>query len=159
VTRAPRPRFAIVALVAVLALSAIAAASAYGWWSTSGVGEGSSATYSVVALRTTASTPSGTTLVPAGSAPLVVTVTNPNQMPVVVTAVELDPDRAVGVTGSVGACVAPPLTVDATTNLQLPAGSTTTVTVPVAVTLGASAASGCQGAAFTIPVTLSGGSS
>jgi hypothetical protein len=158
-TRAPRPPFAVVALVALLALSAIAAASAYGWWSTSGVGEGSSATYSVVALTTTASTPSGTTLVPAGSAPLVVTATNPNPMLVVVTAVELDPDRPVGVTGGVGACVAPPLTVDASTSLTLAAGSTTTLTVPAAVSLGASASSGCQGATFTIPVILSGGTS
>ncbi len=154
-----RTRFRL-GLGATLATACVVAgATSFAWWSSTGSATGSASTDTLVDLTTTASTPSGTTLVPTGSAPLVITVTNPNPVPVVVTSVQLDPERDVEVSGGVGACVAPPLTVDATTSLALPAGSTTTVTVPAAVTLDASAASGCQGAAFTIPVTLSGGTS
>lgn len=148
-----------VAAVTLIALGLLAAATAYAFWSSTGTGTGAGSTASVVELTTTAATPSGTTLVPNETAPLVITVTNPNPMPVVVASVQLDPHRAVQVSGSVGACVAPPLTVDVTTSLSLAAESTATVTLPDAVTLGASAASGCQGATFTIPVTLSGGTS
>ena len=73
---------------------------------------------------------------------------------------QLDPGRAVEVSGSVGACTGAAAHASTrSTSLPLAAGSTATVTVPAAVTLGASAASGCQGATFTIPVTLSGGTS
>ena len=158
--RRPRPAVvAVVAVVALLAIGLLTAATAYAYWSSTGSATGVGSTGSVVSLTTTAATPSGTTLVPGGSAPLVLTVTNPNPMTVVVTSVQLDPNRDVEVSGSVGACTAPPLTVDASTSLSLAAHSTATVTVPDAVTLGDSAASGCQGATFTIPVTLSGGTS
>lgn len=147
-------RLAVTTAVATAAV--VAGATAFAWWTTSGSATGSATTGTVVSLTTTAATPSGSTLVPGGSAPLVLTVTNPNPMPVVVTSVQLDGTRAVTASGATGACVLPPLGVAASTSLTLAPGSTTTVTVPAAVTLGASAASGCQGAAFTIPVTLSG---
>jgi hypothetical protein len=158
-TRPQRPRAAVVVLVAVAAVVAISlllAATAHAYWSSSGSAIGTAPVGSVVSLTTSASTPSGTTLVPGGSAPLVLTVTNRNPMPVVVGSVQLDASRAVTATGSVGTCTAPPVTVAASTSLTLAPGSTTTVTVPGAVVLGPSAPSGCQGATLTIPVILSG---
>jgi hypothetical protein len=150
-----RLRTAAVA-VAVGMATVLAGGTAWAWWSSTGTGSGSGTTGNVIALTTTASTPSTTTLLPDGSAPLVLTVTNPNPMPVVVTGVQLDGSRAVGVSGAQGGCATPPLTVNATTNLTLAGGSTTTVTVPAAITLGSTAASGCQGATFTVPVLLTG---
>ena len=144
------------AVIALSALCVLGATTAFAFWSSTGSATGTASTGSVLSLTTTASTPSGATLVPGGSAPLVLTVTNPNPMPVVIGSVRLDATRAVTATGSAGVCTAPPVTVAATTSVTLAAGSTTTVTVPAAVTLGASASSGCQGATFTIPVTLSG---
>jgi hypothetical protein len=143
-------------VLSVVVASLFVGGVAFAWWSTTGSGSGTGATGTVVALTTTGSTPSGTALVPGGSAPLVITVTNPNPRAVAVTSVSLDGTRSVGTTGSVGACTAPPLAVSATTSLTVPAGATQTFTVPSAVTLGSGAASGCQGAVFTIPVTLSG---
>ncbi len=129
---------------------------AYAHWTTSGSATGSASTGTTVALTTSAATPSGTALVPGGTAPLVVTVTNPNAGSVLVTSVQLDTTRPVLVSGAVGTCTSPPLTVSAATSLTVAGGATTTLTVPNAVTLGATAASGCQGATFTLPVTLSG---
>ena len=149
---APAP----VLLTALLVASLVGAATAAAWWSGTGTGVGSSTTGSAVALTTTAAPPSGTALVPGGTAPLVLTVTNPNVVPVTVTSVQLDTGRPVAVTGAVGACAAPPLVVSVTTSIALPAGSTATVSVPAAVTLGVAAPSGCQGGTFTVPVVLSG---
>ncbi len=147
-------RLAIVTAAATVGV--VAGATAFAWWSTTGAATGSASTGAVVSLTTTASTPSGTTLLPGGSAPLVLTVTNPNPMAVVVTSVQLDTTRSVTASGATGSCTSPPLSVAAATSVTLGPGATTTVTVPTAVSLGASAASGCQGATFTIPVTLSG---
>ena len=111
VTRAQKPRPAVVVLVvvvAVIAIGLLAAATAHAYWSSTGSATGTGSTGSVVALTTTASTPSGATLVPGGSAPLVLTVANPNPMAVVVGSVHLDPTRTVTVSGSVGSCAAPP---------------------------------------------------
>ena len=149
----------LTAFLVVSLVSVVGAGAATAWWTTSGAATGSATTGSTVALSARAGTPSGTVLVPGGTAPLVLTVTNPNPVPVVVGSVQRDPGRAVVVTGNVGACVAPPLTVSATTSLTLAPGSTTTVTMPDAVTLDTSVASGCQGATFTVPVTLSGSTS
>lgn len=145
----------VTALAAAVVLST-AGGVAYAYWTTTGSGTGSGSTGTVVALTTSASTPSATQLVPGGSAPLVVTVTNPNASGVVITSIQLDGTRSVGVSGAVGTCTAPPVGVDATTNLPLAAGATATFEVAGATTLGSSAASGCQGATFTIPVVLTG---
>lgn len=149
-------RSLVTASATVVVAGLVGAATASAWWSATGTGTGSSTTAAAVALTTTAAGPSGTALVPGGSAPLVLTVTNPSTVPVTVTSVRLDAHRPVSVTGAVGACDAPPLTVSATTEIALPAGSTTTVSVPAAVTLGAAAPPGCQGGTFTVPVVLSG---
>jgi hypothetical protein len=145
-------------VIAATALTAavLAGGSAWAWWSGAGSAAGSSATGSVLRLTTSASVPAGATLVPGTSAPLVLAVTNPNTRPVLVTGVQLDASRPVTVTGGAGACVDPPVTVFAVTSTTLAADSTTTITVPAAVTLGTTAPSGCQGATFVVPVSLSG---
>ena len=158
----PRPAHGARRVSRLLVAGAIATASvltggvAFAWWSTTGSGSGSATTGTTVALTTSASTPSGTVLVPGGSAPLVITVTNPNAGSVTITSVQLDTSRSVTVSGEAGTCTAPPLTVSATPSLVLAGGATTTFTVPNAVTLGSAAANGCQGATFTLPVTLTG---
>lgn len=140
------------AVVATLFVGGVA----FAWWSTSGRGSGTASTGTVVALTATAATPSTTLLTPGGTAPLVMTVKNPNAEAVVLTAVQLDGTRTVAVAGAAGSCTAPPISVSATTSISLPGGGTTTVTVPAAVSLGAAAPTGCQGASFGIPVVLTG---
>ncbi|MBR7744150.1 hypothetical protein KC207_12720 [Phycicoccus sp. BSK3Z-2] len=164
--RAPRPRKdgrpsrcgsrGLVVAAVVTVGSVLAGGSAFAWWSTTGAGSGDGTVGAPVALTTTASVASGAALVPGGSAPLVLTVTNPNPTSVLVTAVRLDGSRPVAVSGAVGACTAPPVTVDAATSSSVPAGGTVTLTLPDAVALGAGAPSGCQGASLTVPVVLDG---
>ena len=150
-----RRKARLLAACALTSATVLGGGVAYAHWTTSGSATGSASTGTTVALTTSAATPSGT-LVPGGTAPLVVTVTNPNPGPVTITSVQLDTTRSVVVSGAVGTCTSPPLTVSAATSLTVAGGATTTLTVPNAVALGTTAASGCQGATFTLPVTLSG---
>ena len=157
----PRVRRWLAAGTGVVASLALAGtASAY--WPTGGAASGSAASGSSLASLTTTATPAtGSPLVPGGPAvALSVTVDNPGSLAVTVTGVALDTSRGIGVTGARGTCTNPPLTVVTPagwSGLTVPANGTTgATTIAAAVSLGAGASSGCQGATFTIPLTLTG---
>jgi hypothetical protein len=77
-----------------------------------------------------------------------------------VTGLTRDTTRAIVVAGAKGTCTFPALTVAAPSGwagLTVPAhGTTGATTIAAAVSMGTAADSGCQGATFTIPVTLTG---
>jgi hypothetical protein len=156
----PRRRWLLVLPGALGAVLLGGTASAY--WLNVGTGTGSaSSATGLTSLTTTATVASGAALAPGGAAvALSVQVDNPGSLAVTVTAVALDNSRTIGVSGAKGTCVNPPLTVTTPvgwSGLTVPAGgSTGATTIPGAVALGVGASSGCQGATFTIPVTLTG---
>ena len=149
----------LLAVALTVTLAATAGVTAWASWSSAGSGSGSATTDTVVSLSTTSVTAPGAGAYPGGPAvPLNVAVTNPNAVPVQITAVTLDATRPVSVSGASGDCSVPAVNVSATgLSLAVAAGASGAVlTIPGALTLGSSTPSGCQGATFTVPVVLTG---
>jgi hypothetical protein len=148
--RAPIVFGAVVALV--LGLSA---GSAYGYFTTHGSGTGSAriGTMTTVIVGT-AGTPSSP-LLPGGTGDVVFSVTNPNSFAVSLTSISADgtitPDsghplcKTTGVTFSV-----PPGDLP----LSIPAKTTKDFDLANAASMSSSSSSGCQGATFSIPITI-----
>jgi hypothetical protein len=155
-------RAQIIAVASALGVVALGS-SAYAYWLTTGAGSGSGATANgLTAFTTTATVPSGALLYPGATAPLTVDVDNTgNNYALTVTAVSLDGSRSIQVDSAhQAACTNPAISVT-TPNAWagISVGQDTSsgaVTVPGAVSMGLTASSGCQGATFTIPVTLTG---
>ncbi len=129
------------------------AASAF--WTGIGSGSGTASTVDVVPI-TVSLTPQGE-LYPGQPAQAVVLVlSNPNSRPVVVTRVA---PGALTVSGG-SACTAGSSAVSFLTldgSWTVPAGGSTTTTLPGGVSMGASSASGCQGASFSAALTVTAG--
>ncbi|WP_406829449.1 hypothetical protein ABEG17_10610 [Pedococcus sp. KACC 23699] len=150
---------ALVAVATTLALSATVGGAAFAVWSSTGTGSGTATTGIVVALTTNSVAAPISGAYPGGPAvDLNLVVSNPNPVPVRITAVSLDGSRSVLVNGASGTCTAPPVAVSATgRSITLAANaSNVSITVPGAMTFGTTMASGCQGATFTVPVVLTG---
>jgi hypothetical protein len=141
-------------------------------WSSSGVGASSAKAGVALGVTAGTATPSGTLLYPTGaaSAPLAVTITNPNPYPVKVTNVTLAAQSAPAtvVTPNNASCTtATALVSTSAVNvsnanlLSIPANSTATYTTPTnVVTMGLASDDGCQNATFTFAnatVTASSG--
>lgn len=144
--------------VTAFALSTTAA-SAY--WRAGGTGTGSASVGTISSLTGLSGTASASgLLVPGGTGSLVVSVANPNAVPITVTAISTG-SVAVGVSGAAGTCTTtdPAISLVAPTAglpFTIPAGGSSTVTLSNAVSMGTTAASGCQSATFSVPVTLTG---
>jgi hypothetical protein len=153
-------RYAKGAAVAVgILVFLVATGVAWATWRADGAGHARGAADRAVALTTEATTATGTLLVPGGEGDLVVRVRNPNRYPVQITsiaaigAVQPDAEHAAGCSPT-GVTFVPPVDLA----LELAAGQTREFTVADAVHMAGSAAQGCQGAVFTIPVRLTGAS-
>jgi hypothetical protein len=149
--------------VASVALGVLlAAAVAYAAWTATGSGSGYAKAGTAQALTTVDASASVTnTLVPGGSGDFAITVSNPNAYPVSVTAVTLN-GAPVG-SGGIGTCTTTGVTIsqaaiDATLPFTVPAGGTHTDVVASGASMDNTSSNGCQGATFTVPVTLSGAS-
>lgn len=127
-------------------------------WSTTGSGAGAARTGTLQAVTVTAVTATdspSSTLVPGGSADVILRLSNPNGVAVQVYsvtangAVTADAGHA-GCT-TTGVSFAAPTTPVGTT---LPASSTTLVHLPGAASMSTASLSACQGATFSIPVTV-----
>lgn len=142
----------------VLGLPALA------WFTSRGVATGSASSAAGLATFTTsAAVPQGALLYPGGpAAPLTLNVNNSaNSYALLVTGIALDTSRPVSVDAAHAAgCPTPALSVSTPSGwsgLAVAARSSSgAVTVSSAVSMGTTASSGCQGATFTVPVTLSG---
>ena len=98
------------------------------------------------------------TLFPSGTGNVLLRINNPNPYPVTVTTVT----GSGAVTSTVPACnLATGVTFSNQTGLSLvvPASSAATFTLTGAAAMSNASDNSCQGAVFTIPVTLSGASS
>ncbi len=150
-----RRRVLLVAAVVALVLSIGAGASAY--LSASGSGSGSASTGSMQTVTVTAVTggdaPSNT-LLPGGSADVILRVDNPNAYAVALTSVTAGPGAIStaqpGCTGTGGVT----FTDQSGLSDTIAASGTTLVHLTDAATMATSSPDACQGAAFSIPVTI-----
>ena len=165
-----RRRAGVVAGVFVLLFGGgVAVAS----WTATGTGTGSAQAASVSGLVVSAGTPLGALYpLPADSTPatgygsgtvgsVATTVANPNPFPVTITtatvgSVTTNPlNGRTCAAGSVLPTTGAPITLSPPVTLAAGSGPTA-VTVPGALYMVSSAEDGCQGATFTVPVTVTG---
>lgn len=158
--RLPRPSTAIlVSLVAVFIVAASGGA-ALAYWRTTGSGSGASSvgTAQNVTVQAVASGTPATTLIPGGSGELLIQISNPNLYSLTLTSVALS--GSVTSTGTTG-CTTTGVTVATQSglNFTLAAGTAagavpTVVHIPNGAAMSTASDSGCQGATFQIPVTV-----
>lgn len=158
--RASGPRGVKVAVLAGVLSLAIGAGTAYAYWSSDGSGGGSGDAGDMKTVTVDALVPGDTpasTLIPGGTADVVLRVTNPNPYPVQVysvtsngTATADDAHPSCTTTGVTFAGAPGPLSLAVSIALN----SSTLVTLPGAASMDATSQSACQGATFHLPVTL-----
>ena len=157
--RLPRKKILVPAAVgAALVMSAVAFAA----WTASGSG---TATASAGTAQTLSidSPSTATGLYPTGAVDVQVRVTNPNQYAVTVTEIKQTAGQAISVDSGHSTCDVTSVTFDdaggANLNLRVPAGASATTTLTSAVAMSNAANDACQGATFTVPLSLTGASS
>jgi hypothetical protein len=151
----------IVAL-AVTAVALVTAGLVWAAWLAGGTGSGYAKAGTASALTTvdvSASTPA--TLYPGGTGDVKLQISNPNPYPVRVTGVSLNGTNA-DITPDAGhaSCTTTGVSYTNQTGLtiDIPANGSTTSTLTGAAAMSNASSDGCQGATFTIPVTLTGAS-
>lgn len=152
--RISRKRKLIVA-AGVLMLAIVAVGVGLGAWSIGGSGNGA-AKATTASNITLADATAFTTadLYPGATGNLKLRATNPNPFPVRITAVSgngtITSDKGAACDASTGVTFANQTGL----TLDLAAGATATLTVPSSVSMSNASDNSCQGAVFTIPVTL-----
>ena len=133
--------------------------AAFAYWKASGAGSGAGSTGTTTALQISPGTPVGG-LRPSGSVPVIVSVSNPNTSSILIPSLVLDTTQGTGgftVDSGHSGCVLSALSFAPQNNggagWTIPAkvGSTNgtrNITISAALTMSASAANACQGAAF-----------
>src|SRR5437763_4117542 len=134
---------------------AVVAGSAVAYWVTTG--SGTATAQAGTAQNPTTSTVAVTSglLVPGGTGDVYIKVNNPNGYPVRVTAVT--GNGTITASGGTGTCTTTAVTFTNQTpasNNTIAAGGSATFTYPGAVAMGSNPDQGCQGAVFSIPVTV-----
>ncbi|HVT78801.1 MAG TPA: hypothetical protein VHD87_17300 [Acidimicrobiales bacterium] len=149
-----RAATAAVVGIALAVVLGIAAACAYWRTTGSGSGSGGGSAPSTVTVLGAAATP-GSSLAPGGTADLVLQFTNPNSYAVTLTGITQNGSvTSVGGASCTGATSG--VSVPTRTGLSAAVASGATVTVDIAsgASMAATSVSGCQGASFRIPVTV-----
>ena len=130
---------------------------AFAGWLASGTGTGYAKAKTAQALTTVdASASTSAQLYPGGSGDVKLTVSNPNPYPIRVTTVSgngtVTSDKGAACNASTGVT----FTDQTGLTLDVAAGGTTTVTITSGVSMSNASDNSCQGAVFSIPVSLSG---
>lgn len=151
-------RVGALCLLSVLGLS-VTGGTAYAFWAASGSGSGTAAAGVVQPLTTSPATVTSGLLYPGATGDVRLRVNNPNPFAVTVTSVTgtgaVTSDKGAACDGATGVS----FTDQAAASLVVPASSSTTFTLTDAVTMDNSSDDSCQGATFTIAVSLTGASS
>lgn len=137
----------------------VAAGLAYAAWTASGTGSGYAKATTAEALTTVdASASAAPELYPGGQGDVVVRIANPNDYPVEVD--DITGDGAITASGGIGTCDTTGVSFTDQTgqNIDVPANDETEVTLNNAASMSNASENGCQGATFTIPVSLTGAS-
>jgi hypothetical protein len=154
-----RRRLGLVLMVgaAVALLIGITGGAASAYWSSIGSGSGPASTGTLQPVTVTAfvggDAPSST-LIPGGSADVVLRVNNPNAY--TVTLVSASGNGSITPDASHAACTTTGVTFSNQSGLSSPiaASGTTLVDLPGAASMGITSSNGCQGATFSIPVSI-----
>lgn len=154
-----RKTFRKAGLTVVLLGTMLAASVALASWLATGTGSGSAKATTAQNLTTTAVVPPTAQLYPGGTGDLSIQIDNPNPYAVDVTQIArtADPitsDAGAACDASTGVSMTTPLAV----TITVPAGGSTSTTVAGVVSMDNSSDNSCQGATFTVPVTVSGAS-
>lgn len=161
-----RPRRHLATLVTVSAVLAVlmGAGVAYAAWTATGTGTAGAKATTFQPLTVSAGTTTAQ-LYPGGSGDAVVSITNPNPFAVKITQVSQDStpgkfvssDLSANCTDASGSTHPTGVTLTTATGTPLasvPANSTASITLTGKVTMSAASDTGCQGATFAIPVTV-----
>src|SRR5439155_22259380 len=127
-------------------------------WAVTGTGSAYTKATTAQALSTVdVSAQAAGQLYPGATGDVIVKLHNPNQYPVVITSIS--GSGAITASGGLGTCAVTGVTfTDQTGSWAVPAGGDTQVMLTGAAHMSNASDDGCQGALFTIPVTLSGSS-
>lgn len=154
--RSGRKRIIVVAAAALLV---VAVGVAYAAWTANGTGSGyakATTAQAVGTLDVSATTPA--TLYPGATGDLKLEISNPNPYPVRITSVAgagtITSDKGAACNASTGVT----FTNQSGLTLDVPASTSATFTLSGAVAMSNASDNSCQGAVFTVPVSLSGAS-
>jgi hypothetical protein len=153
--RIPRRKRTIVVSALVLGVGVVAVGVGFGAWSIGGTGNGAAkATTASSITLADASAYTSADLYPGATGNLKLRATNPNPFPVRITAVSgngtITSDKGAACDASTGVT----FTNQTGLTLDLAAGATATLTVPSSVSMSNSSDNSCQGAVFTVPVSV-----
>lgn len=143
------------AVAAVIGVIAVGYGTAYAFWtrSTSGAASGTTASLHVSLVALAGGDTSNSTLVPGGQGDLVLKVST--QSSVTLTAVALKSGGSITADGGHPGCSTTGVSVATPTNLPIAlAPGTTVVHLANGVAMSTSSSAGCQGATFSVPVTI-----
>ncbi|MCD2188889.1 hypothetical protein [Actinomycetospora soli] len=152
-----RSRTTLVVVLALLAAAAAAAGVAVAAWFASGSGSPGLDGRTALAPTTTAVAGSAVTtglLTPGSTGTAVLSVSNPNPYRVRVTTIA--PAGAATASGGTGTCATTGVAfvAQSPTGVVLAPAAGTTLTLPGAVGMSTASETGCQGATFSVPVTV-----
>jgi hypothetical protein len=148
---------ALIVLPAVGLIIGLSAGAAYAYFTSPGNGTGSASIGSMqtVTIAATTATP-GNPLLPGGTGDVTLEVTNPNAFPV--TLLSVTSSGTITADASHPSCTTTGVTFTSQTalNKTIPASSTTTIDLKGAAAMDTTSSDGCQGATFSVPVTITG---
>ncbi len=152
-----RPRPALVLGTAIALVALLGVGVAYAHWSSAGSGSGSSTSGTLQPVTVTAfvggDTPSST-LVPGGSADVILRVNNPNAY--TVTLLSVSGNGTITADSGHPSCTTTGVSFTNQSGLSTTIGAsgTTLVHLPNAASMSSASSNGCQGATFSIPVSI-----
>jgi hypothetical protein len=147
----------LIVIAGVLVLAIVAVGVGLGAWSLGGSGNGAAkATTASNVTLADATAFTSADLYPGATGNLKLRVTNPNPFPVRITTVSgngtITSDKGAACDASTGVT----FTNQTGLTLDLAAGATGTLTVPSSVSMSNASDNSCQGAVFTVPVSITG---
>jgi hypothetical protein len=148
----------LVALAAGLLALAIGAGAAFAYFTArgSGAGSSSSGTLTTVVLQANAGSPSAP-LYPGGTGDVILTVKNPNSYPVTLVSAALKSGGTITPDSNHSSCTTTGVTFSnwsGSVPITAINAATQTIDLHGTSSMSASSASGCQGATFSIPITI-----
>jgi hypothetical protein len=146
----------LIGTIATLAMG-FGAGGAYAYWTSTGSGSGSGSAGTLQAVTVAAfvggDTPAAT-IFPGGSADVILRVSNPNAF--AVTLISVSGNGTIAPDAGHAGCTTTGVTFTNQTGLSsaIGASGTTLVDLPAAAAMGITSSNGCQGATFSIPVSI-----
>lgn len=151
-----RYRSFLLIMSAVGLIVGLGAGAVYAYFTSTGKGTGSASTGTMQPVRVAATTATPTTaLVPGGTGDVTLKVTNTNSYLVTLVSVT-GTGGTITADGSHPGCTTTGVTFANQTGLSttVPGSSTATIDLPGAASMSAASSASCQGATFSIPVTI-----